>query len=68
MTKTVHGKAMSKVRRIEFLGSHFWLIVWTILFFPMAGFYFLTSSILIEEEIDVDHFVKWYRSQDRTGK
>lgn len=54
---------MSKVRRIEFLGSYFWLLFWTIFFFPIAALYFLSASIMIEDEIDGDKFVEWYRSK-----
>jgi hypothetical protein len=56
---------MSKVRRIEFLGSYFWLVVWIILFFPIAIVYFISTSVTIEDEIDADKFVEWYRSQKR---
>ena len=56
---------MSKIRRIEFLGSYFWLIFWTILFFPIAVLYFLSASIIIEEEMDIDNFLDWYRSRKK---
>ena len=56
---------MSKVRRVEFLGSYFWLIFWTLLFFPIAIVYFLSTCVTIEEEIDADKFVEWYRSQKK---
>jgi hypothetical protein len=57
-------EAMSKIRRIEFHGSYFWLVFWTVLFFPIAGIYFLLSSIVIEEDdIDADKFLEWCRSK-----
>lgn len=56
---------MNKVRRVEFLGSYCWLIFWTIIFFPIAIVYFLTSSVTIEEEIDADKFLEWYRSRKK---
>jgi hypothetical protein len=54
---------MNKVRRVEFLGSYFWLIMATIFFFPIAILYLITASVVIEEEIDADKFVEWYRSR-----
>jgi hypothetical protein len=54
---------MSRIRRVEFLGSYFWLIFWVILFFPVAILYLLSASVVIEEEIDTDDFLSWYRSR-----
>jgi hypothetical protein len=56
---------MSKVRRIEYLGSYFWLVFWTLLFFPIAVVYFLENSIVVEEEIDADKFLDWYRHRKK---
>jgi hypothetical protein len=57
--------ATNKVRRVEFLGSYFWLIFWTVVFFPVAIFYFVSASVTIEEEIDADKFLEWYRSRKK---
>jgi hypothetical protein len=54
---------MSKLRRCEFLGSYFWLLFWTFLFFPVAIVYYISNSVVIEEEIDADTFMEWYRSR-----
>jgi len=54
---------MSKVRRIEFLGSWFWLAFWVIIFLPVAALYFALKSVVVEEQMDGDKFVEWYRSR-----
>lgn len=56
---------MNKVRRVEFLGSYPWLIFWTVIFFPIAAVYFLSASVTIEEEMDADKFLEWYRSRKK---
>jgi hypothetical protein len=57
------GSSMSKIRRLEFLGSWFWLVFWAIVFLPVGLIYFAVKSIVIEEEVDAGKFVEWYRSQ-----
>ena len=58
-----YGHEQSASRRIP--GSYFWLIFWTIVFFPIAIFYFVLASVTIEEEIDADKFLEWYRSRKK---
>jgi len=56
---------MSKLRRVEFMGSWFWLVFWVILFFPIGLLYFAIKTIVIEEEIDAEKFVEWYFSKSK---
>jgi membrane protein required for beta-lactamase induction len=57
---------MSKVRHLEFFGSWFWLIFWLILFFPIAILYLAFNTIVVEEEIGVEEFIKRHCSRRKS--
>lgn len=63
MITRLGGIAVSKVCRLEFMGSWFWLIVLTILFFPVAIVYAGYTTISVEEQVDADKFLEWYRTR-----
>lgn len=56
---------MSRIRRLQFMGSWGWLIFWTILFFPFGVLLLLFNTIVIEDEIDADQFMEWYRDRKK---
>ncbi len=65
---------MSKIRRIQFMGNPFVLMLAvgvSFFFWPLiagAVCYFTVSTIVIEEEVDVDGeaFVEWYESKRKS--
>lgn len=57
---------MSKVRRLQFMGSWGWLIFWMIVFFPYGLLVLLFNTIVIEEDIDADRLLAWHQSRKKT--